>query len=55
MTLAEQLARHFASLGDDRIPEHTTADAKQLVLDYLGVAIAGSQPESGRIGREFSA
>ena len=34
---------------------HTSSidDAKTLVLDYLGVAIAGSQTDSGRIGRRF--
>jgi 2-methylcitrate dehydratase PrpD len=55
MTIGEQLARHFASLDYDRIPGDNRADAKRLVLDYLGVAIAGSQTESGRIAREFSA
>ena len=54
MTIGEQLARHFASLDYDRIPAKHAADAKQLVLDYLGVAIAGSQTESGRIAREFA-
>ena len=49
MTIGEQLARPFASLDDDGIPAKHTADARQLVLDYLGVAIAGSQTESGRI------
>jgi 2-methylcitrate dehydratase PrpD len=48
MTISEQLARHFASLDYDRIPAKHTADARQLVLDYLGVAIAGSQTESAR-------
>ena len=43
MTIGEQLARHFASLDYDGIPVKHTADARQLVLDYLGVAIAGSQ------------
>jgi 2-methylcitrate dehydratase PrpD len=54
MTIGEQLARHFASLDYDRIPAKHTADARQLVLDYLGVAVAGSQTESGRIAREFA-
>ena len=54
MTISEQLARHFASLDYDGIPAKHTADARQLVLDYLGVAIAGSQTESGRIAREFA-
>jgi 2-methylcitrate dehydratase PrpD len=54
MTIGEQLARHFASLDYDGIPAKHTADARQLVLDYLGVAIAGSQTESGQIAREFA-
>lgn len=53
-TAAEQLARHFASLEYERIPSATIADARQLVLDYLGVAIAGSQTTSGRIARQFA-
>ncbi len=55
MTISERLASHFASLDYDRIPAKQTADARQLVLDYLGVAVAGSQTESGRIAREFAA
>src|SRR3990170_2072187 len=53
-TIGERLARHFAGLDYERIPPKNVADAKQLVLDYLGVAIAGSQTESGRIAREFA-
>lgn len=54
-TIAEQLARHFATLEHDRIPAKQTADARALVLDYLGVAVAGSRTESGRIAGEFAA
>ena len=54
MTAAEQLARHFASLVYERIPRGKVLDAKELVLDYLGVAVAGSQTESGRIAGRFA-
>lgn len=53
-TISERLARHFAALDYEGIPPGNVADAKRLVLDYLGVAIAGSQTESGRIAREFA-
>jgi 2-methylcitrate dehydratase PrpD len=41
MTIGEQLAQHFASLDYDKIPAKHTAAARQLVLDYLGVAMRG--------------
>jgi 2-methylcitrate dehydratase PrpD len=53
-TIGERLARHFASLEYEQIPAKHAADAKELVLDYLGVTVAGSQTASGRIAREFA-
>ncbi|HWI13169.1 MAG TPA: MmgE/PrpD family protein [Burkholderiales bacterium] len=53
-TLAQQLAEHHARLSYRQIPESSRHAMKRLLLDYLGVAIAGSQTESGRIAREFA-
>lgn len=53
-TLAQQLAEHHAKLSYRQIPESSRHAMKRLLLDYLGVAIAGSQTESGEIAREFA-
>lgn len=53
-TLAHQLAQHYSKLGYAQIPETSRHAMKRLLLDYLGVAIAGSQTESGEIAREFA-
>ena len=53
-TLAAQLAAHHSKLSYSRIPEASRHAMKRLLLDYLGVAIAGSQTESGVIAREFA-
>lgn len=53
-TLAERLAAHYASLTYASLPEATRRSVKRLLLDYLGVAVAGSQTESGRIARRFA-
>lgn len=53
-TLAAQLAAHHARLSYPRVPEGSRHAMKRLLLDYLGVAIAGSQTESGVIAREFA-
>lgn len=54
-TRAQQLAQHFCRLDYRAVPEHSRHAVKRLLLDYLGVAIAGSQTESGRIACEFAA
>src|ERR1700704_6002858 len=54
-TASEILADHFVGLTASDIPEKLVADAKTLVLDYLGVALAGSQTDSGRIACRFVA
>lgn len=54
-TLAVKLAEHHATLSYSRIPEAGRHAMKRLLLDYIGVAIAGSQSESGVIAREFAA
>jgi 2-methylcitrate dehydratase PrpD len=53
-TLAQQLAQRFAKLSyNDLTPESRHA-VKRLLLDYTGVALAGSQSESGVIARRFA-
>ena len=52
-TASEVLADHFVGLAAGDIPQKLIEDAKTLVLDYLGVALAGSQTDSGRISRRF--
>jgi 2-methylcitrate dehydratase PrpD len=54
-TAAQQLARRFASLDYDSLAEQARSAMKRLLLDYLGVALAGSQTESGRIARAYAA
>jgi len=54
-TLAERLADHFTRFDDTRLPEASRSAVKRLLLDYIGVAIAGSQTESGEIARAFGA
>jgi 2-methylcitrate dehydratase PrpD len=54
-TLAVKLAEHHAKLNYRQIPEAGRHAMKRLLLDYIGVAIAGSQSESGVIAREFAA
>ena len=53
-TLAAQLAAHHARLSYLQVPEASRHAMKRLLLDYLGVAIAGSQTESGMIARDFA-
>jgi 2-methylcitrate dehydratase PrpD len=53
-TIAQQLAQRFAKLSyNDLTPESRHA-VKRLLLDYTGVALAGSQSESGVIARRFA-
>jgi len=53
-TIAEKLASHFVNFQyDDLTPANRTA-VKRLLLDYLGVAVAGSQTGSGKVAREFA-
>lgn len=53
-TSAERLAQHFHGFTYAGVSEATRRAVKRLLLDYLGVAVSGSQSESGRIGREFA-
>lgn len=53
-TLARQLAARFAKLSYNDLPAESRHAVKRLLLDYLGVALAGSQSESGVIARRFA-
>jgi 2-methylcitrate dehydratase PrpD len=53
-TLSEQLADHFVSFGKGQLPDANRKAVKRLLLDYLGVAVAGSQTGSGEVARRFA-
>lgn len=54
-TLSTQLSRHVCQFSFDKLNPATIKAVRRLLLDYVGVAIAGSQTESGRIARDFAA
>ncbi len=54
-TLSTQLSTHLCGFKFESLPPETIKAVKRLLLDYVGVAVAGSQTESGRIAREFAA
>lgn len=53
-TYATQLAARFAALKLDDVDAASRTAVKKLLMDYLGVALAGSQSESGEIARRFA-
>src|SRR3954467_702384 len=53
-TIATQLAHHFHKSDFRALPDASRHAVKRLLLDYLGVAIAGSQTESGHSARMFA-
>jgi 2-methylcitrate dehydratase PrpD len=53
-TYAQQVAARFAALRYNDIAPASREAVKKLLLDYLGVALAGSQTESGVIARRFA-
>ena len=53
-TIANQLAQHFHKFDYRQLPDSSRIAVKRLLLDYLGVAIAGSQTESGHVARMFA-
>jgi len=55
MTISERLADHFVGLRAGDLPPNLIEDAQTLVLDYVGVGLAGSQTDSGRIAARFAA
>ncbi|VWX61204.1 conserved hypothetical protein [Burkholderiales bacterium 8X] len=54
-TLADQLGAHFADFAIDDVSQDTRRAVKRLLLDYIGVAVSGSQTESGKVARQFAA
>ncbi len=52
--IATQLANHFHKYDYRQLSDASKAAVKRLLLDYLGVAIAGSQSESGRVACTFA-
>lgn len=53
-TIAEQLASHFSSFNDKPLTDASRTAVKRLLLDYLGVAVAGSQTGSGEVARRYA-
>lgn len=53
-TIAQQIAEHFCRLDYRAVPPESRHAVKRLLLDYLGVAIAGSQTESGLVACRFA-
>jgi 2-methylcitrate dehydratase PrpD len=53
-TSAHQLAARFTALTLNQIDAQSRIAVKRLLMDYLGVALAGSQTESGKIARRFA-
>jgi 2-methylcitrate dehydratase PrpD len=53
-TYAQQLATRFTALSLNDIAPPSRHAVKRLLMDYLGVALAGSQSESGEIARRFA-
>jgi 2-methylcitrate dehydratase PrpD len=53
-TYARRLAGRFSALKLTDIEAPSRAAVKRLLMDYLGVALAGSQSESGEIARRFA-
>jgi len=54
MTLTSDLGNYFSELQFAQIPAEKKTDIKRLLLDYLGVALAGSRTDTGRIAAEFA-
>ena len=55
MQETRRLAEHVAGLRFESVPQRLIAELKILTLDYLGVALRGSQTDSARIVEEFQA
>jgi 2-methylcitrate dehydratase PrpD len=53
VTITETMAEHFASTDYQALAPDRCLEMKRLILDYLGVALAGSAMESGRIPGEL--
>ena len=53
-TASARLVERFSRFTCEKLPQSTVHALKRLLLDYLGVAIAGSNSDSGRIAREVA-
>ena len=53
-TIAEQVSEHFSQFTFTGLSESTKVAVKRLLLDYIGVAISGSQSASGSVARKFA-
>jgi 2-methylcitrate dehydratase PrpD len=53
-TYAEKLAARYAGMKYNDLPQNSRHGVKRLLMDYLGVAVGGSQTESGGVAREFA-
>ncbi len=54
-TLAERLGEHFTRQNAAGLTSENRRAVKRLLLDYIGVAVAGSRTESGQVARRFAA
>lgn len=54
-TPTAQLADRLTGRSAEQVPDDQVQQAKRLLLDYLGVALAGSRSESGRIAGDYVA
>ena len=48
-TIADRLAVHFAAFDYSKLTPANRKSVKRLLLDYLGVAVSGSQSESMKL------
>ncbi len=53
-TLSQRIADHYAAFDYRQVPDATRHAVKRLLLDYLGVALAGSQTGSGQVARRYA-
>jgi 2-methylcitrate dehydratase PrpD len=53
MTLARELGEHFSLTKSSDLPADRIHEMKRLLVDYLGVALAGSQVDTGRLAGDF--
>lgn len=53
-TIAEKLSDHFLRMSHASLPAATRKAVKQLLLDYLGVALAGSRSDSGKVAIRYA-
>lgn len=53
-TVTTQLVSALSPRKMDDLPEHLVHEAKRLLLDFLGVGLAGSRSDSGQIAAAFA-